>query len=900
MAVSSNIEGPVLDGLCNVLRRGRTPTLALANGVWLGSLLVARVRHNRCIIRVSSSGMHKMIANVISFQHPSHKIYSFLPPPLEDLDEMLACVFTGPCAPTAEDFKRTPALEWLKLNHIDYAKLGIAYDELDRYPESGPPRPEATSVHDMEENDGNEKGPCPFTVHGITGDDYNQLSLKALKALAVRHLMEGGKVLAIGHNEVPESIFDNPQLYPQMFPWLFPYGLGGIGQRHFKSKLSGSRHKRHLLLFHDKRFQVDEHFPLVAFNHEQIKGSTSSGFILTNKSSFKDIVDRLFSIDVNVLQTISTRLKEGTSLPAQSEEESACYQVIRDLDHVGSGVQGSITNKKFMRNEIWSLVAYKGAPTWYITLSPADEKNPISPAQTGKRYSRGFYGETDAYYGTVEQQGRLTLHLHMLLWIKSSLTPQEIRDRLMASDSEFQRRMVEYLEGVHSGEFLSGSTMEEVKERIDHLRVDDDRPTAVETLAVPPPTCASDAECHAANNCGECNLWMDHFKNTTNELLFRCNVHKCSGCCSNKWGKCKARFPRPTYVHTSLDPTTGALLMKKGESMLNSFTDLVTFLFRCNTDITSLLSGTAIKAVIAYISDYISKPSLRTYVVFDTIKSVYDRNASLFSGTLERAEKARKIMTQIMEIGAPMASLYLLGNPDHYTSHSFNTFYWKGYVSEVRRCFITDHGEKEDEDSIVLKRIADSVVGTSPVFDYIYRPDSFESMSLYDWVSLSEKRKITRSKSIPVDEDDTGSTKRTCKFSDFYKFLDKHPLHDTHHVRILVNSDGKVPNFVGGALPRHDKGDLDYYSCTMLTLFAPWRTGFDLKTVDETWNDKFKAYEFSDRQREMLGMIILLKCEKTATLIRFLSGLVTATLQKVMTTGRAVKLFFPCLEQTAL
>ncbi|KAH7905611.1 hypothetical protein BJ138DRAFT_1138224 [Hygrophoropsis aurantiaca] len=370
-----DIEGPVLDGMCShvctkcldVLRRGRTPTLALANGIWLGSvpeelqglnyvekLLVARVRHNRCIIRVSSSGMHKMIANVISFQHPSHKIYKFLPPPLEDLEEMLACVFTGPCAPTAEDFKRTPllvrrnkvarALEWLKLNHVDYAKLGIAYDELDRYPESGPPvsieyhysdtnkrpeatkyhysdtnkRPEATSVHDMEENDGNEKGPCPFTVH----------ALKALKALAVRHLMEGGKVLAIGHNEVPESIFDNPQLYPQMFPWLFPYGLGGIGQRHFKSKLSGSRHKRHLLLFHDKRFQVDEHFPLVAFNHEQIKSSTSSGFILTNK---------LFSIDVNVLQTISTRLKEGTSLPAQSEEESACYQVIRDLDHVGSG-----------------------------------------------------------------------------------------------------------------------------------------------------------------------------------------------------------------------------------------------------------------------------------------------------------------------------------------------------------------------------------------------------------------------------------------------------------------------------------------------------------------------------------------------------------------------------------
>jgi hypothetical protein len=36
----------------------------------------------------------------------------------------------------------------------------------------------------------------------------------------------------------------------------------------------------------------------------------------------------------------------------------------------------------------------------------------------------GFYGQTSGYYGTVEQQGRLTLHLHLLLWIKGSLNPQ--------------------------------------------------------------------------------------------------------------------------------------------------------------------------------------------------------------------------------------------------------------------------------------------------------------------------------------------------------------------------------------------------------------------------------------------------------------------------------------------
>ena len=43
--------------------------------------------------------------------------------------------------------------------------------------------------------------------------------------------MSEGKILAIGHAEIPESIYGNPQLFPSMLPWLFPYGLGGIGFR---------------------------------------------------------------------------------------------------------------------------------------------------------------------------------------------------------------------------------------------------------------------------------------------------------------------------------------------------------------------------------------------------------------------------------------------------------------------------------------------------------------------------------------------------------------------------------------------------------------------------------------------------------------------------------------------
>ena len=69
----------------------------------------------------------------------------------------------------------------------------------------------------------------------------------------------------------------------------------------------------------------------------------------------------------------------------------------------------------------------------------------------------GLYGDTSAYYGTVEQQGRLALHLHMLLWLHGNLNPQEIRKRIMDPESDWQKKMVKYLESTHIGEFMTGS-----------------------------------------------------------------------------------------------------------------------------------------------------------------------------------------------------------------------------------------------------------------------------------------------------------------------------------------------------------------------------------------------------------------------------------------------------------
>jgi hypothetical protein len=68
-----------------------------------------------------------------------------------------------------------------------------------------------------------------------------------------------------------------------------------------------------------------------------------------------------------------------------------------------------------------------------------------------------------------------------------------------------------------------------------------------------------------------------------------------------------------------VDPLSGALKIKKGEMWLNTFTPELTYMLRCNTDVTSLMSGTAIKAVVGYITDYVTKSGLSSCTTFDAV-----------------------------------------------------------------------------------------------------------------------------------------------------------------------------------------------------------------------------------------------------------------------------------------
>ncbi|KAF9534446.1 hypothetical protein CPB83DRAFT_743494, partial [Crepidotus variabilis] len=60
------------------------------------------------------------------------------------------------------------------------------------------------------------------------------------------------------------------------------------------------------------------------------------------------------------------------------------------------------------------------------------------------------------------------------------------------------------------------------------------------------------------------------------------------------------------------------------------------------------------------------------------------------------------------------------------------------------------------------------------------------------------------------------------------------------------------PNFTGASLPRRNQGDREYYCCTMLTFFKPWRRGRELKASAQTWDDAFTAHPFSNEEESYM------------------------------------------------
>ena len=93
-----------------------------------------------------------------------------------------------------------------------------------------------------------------------------------------------------------------------------------------------------------------------------------------------------------------------------------------------------------------------------------------------------------------------------------------------------------------------------------------------------------------------------------------------------------------------------------------------------------------------------------------------------------------------MEMGSPMICLYLLDNPDHYTSHVFVPFYWQSFVSKAHATLNTpseqppQHPTDDMPEKVVILQQQNGIVPFSPGDDYLLCTSELEKVCLYDWV----------------------------------------------------------------------------------------------------------------------------------------------------------------------
>lgn len=859
------------------------------------------------------------------------------------------------------------ALEWLRLNHPDYYHINISLDNMQEYPEDEPPvgvvyrvRDTATgenlAVNQTEIEHAVESGDCSFVVHGLCGSEFTNMTYDQKVRYAVRYFDTGGKAMYYGHERKPQSIYHNPTLFPSMFPWLFPYGLGGFENEFMVKRLTRGEHIKALLLYPDRRFERDRCFAFIAFNHEQIRASASGGYLMTTRNNFASVADKILALDRTALDNILERGKDGDYVRPENDAEKACFDLISVVDHVAGHVSGLNTSRKYQRNEIKSLIMAKGMPIFFVTFAPADLKNPLClyycgenidlfdslprlrnaddrrraiadhPAGAARsfdflvktfirvilRYDQpadGLFGPTEAYYGTVEAQGRLTLHLHMLVWIQGCPSPQEVRDRLLA-DPEFEGQLLSWLEACHAGDFSSGneqSLSELLEDEYFERDADGDMvrrarlkpaardPATILTPRPPPPTADAAAM----------DAWHEQFLADSDRVVFCMNRHVREhnlGC----WrGYCRARFPREVFESTQVDRASGAIRFAKSEQRINPFNRLLSHMLRSNTDLTCLLSGTQVKAIVAYVTDYVTKSSLTTHGFFETVRTVLAQNTELLNcDNAQRGEAARALVVKIVnalsgaaELGGPAVCSYLLGNPDHYTSAVFKVFHWRSYMRKVLEDVADDSqaaaqsvAEAGPGDRIMLGISEGGVVSLTKVNDYVFRPEFFSDWTLCDFLSMTDVKKLGKNEgfvggrraaeddNMDVDSDEysdseddidrdepaNGNFKPETKVRPrAYRFISSHPFRKTHGVYLRPERSAYVLNFVGGAPPRPDRGDREMYCSTMLALFRTggWRTGVDLRGDHEPWNAAFESARFHPAHVQVMkNMNLLYEC----------------------------------------
>jgi hypothetical protein len=592
-----------------------------------------------------------------------------------------------------------------------------------------------TSLHESDEmnhgSDSEDLNGLPFQNVVVT-DATGHLPPHELRAAALRHVKQGGGYIQIPHDPTPVNEFFNPQLFPMTYPTLFPYGIGGFEDRQRRIPLSLKRHVKHLGNLADKRFQEHYSFLFTAFNILQRRSVLLHTSLKVRKSSFNDITAGFATVSPETIHIVTERISRGDLLTSNNPEEKKVLNLMKQIKTVTSNVPGSSASRVAMRNEIRGLMIEKGLPSFFITINPADIYNPVVKFLGGsdididnllpeqipnyweqailvaknpfvaakffnlymkafissllgydpkqKNLEGGILGVVKAYYGCVEAQGRGTLHCHMMIWLEGALNPNEIRDKIIQEgDLDFRDRLISFLDDTISNA----------------IPKDPDS-----NLTVPSST-------HHPCSVRGINIGLNMSPEEQEQLRQKdlhhlvkcCQVHKHSKTCYKYWKgppnpkECRFDLDENNIcLETTFDMESGELCFRCLDGLVNNFNKTIIEAIRCNMDIKFIGSGPAAKAVIYYITNYITKSQLKTHVAYAALELAVKKLGDFRPDEDELTFRAKKLLQKCafsmlshQELSAQQVASYLMDYEDHFTSHLYRNLYWTSFEALINR-----------------------------------------------------------------------------------------------------------------------------------------------------------------------------------------------------------------------
>lgn len=564
----------------------------------------------------------------------------------------------------------------------------------------------------------------------------------------------------------------DPRMLTFLFPHLDPWGIGPFNNalRSAKQRISMQRQVHNLLNMYDSPFAKDPNFAYVCWNIIQKMENSRATTFSVKEDLYKEIAEEVVTSADRLEHMASKWLKDPYARPSD-DDERRLLGLLNKLKAISHDLPGSNASKLKMRNEIRGLMKTHGTPALFITFAPSDVnsrllyllggKDPdewanLEPYERGKFVAEhpdaaakffdimvkgflekivrfgdqrpGLFGHCNAYYGTVEAQGRGTLHLHMVLWLRGNPNPQALRERLEADD-QFKADMFEWLES-------------NIKCELPHMT----QPLNVDPQKLKKPVCESvgDPRLHPvplhkdfSDDLEGEELFEANFNETVTSLATSCNWHVHTATCWKhlKPGQprdsahCRMRHTGGVRGATTLDEETKSIMLRRLHPWINNYNDVMLYLLKCNMDIKYIGSGEAAKALTYYITDYITKSSLPTHAVLSAVCAAIQKTKNLADKDEDRAKFRRSLLTKIVngimgkiELSYAQVMSYLVGGGDHYSSHTFRNLNWgmldKYMRQEERKLGV--HSEESAEDLNDIGGVLDTVEGAREEVD-VYR-----------------------------------------------------------------------------------------------------------------------------------------------------------------------------------